>query len=614
MIGLMGNGRLLYENPPGTLLRQTGSRLLADAVLQVYQRYESEDSNYYCRSLEQGESAGGKSDSTLNHNCDSTEPKTSAKMMYAKKDSLNLNDESSAKISGSVQNVKTLPQPPASRTIASLLKRNFIQMMRNPWYLSFLLILPAVQVLAAVVAIGGHPRHLNVGAVVNEFESSSISVLNSCPEKFYSCRYLKLIPDSDVRVHFYQSEEKAIEATKQTEIAAFITFPENFTAHMKDRILFNNFAENSTLDGSQIELRRDMTDTLVALRLTQVLMETLQKFILTIFDSPDNDPRLGMLPLNFSDPIYGSKDISHQSYIAAGIIVSGTMERTLVAGVTKSLVLSGELITQAVILTVQTALMYVIVVALSDVKMQGSFLLSFLLAYLNGILGVALGFALPLICKREVEALLLACGLILPDVVIGGLCWPMEFKAGWITYLSYGLPHTFGGIAMRSIMNRGWGFTHSSVTVRLGMHLFLLAISAQLVSSQQENPGHDSSVSEPVPLASSVLKYNREDFRKYVPTATRHHYIHFYAPWCSECKNVERLWAELAFNMHPKPDGEIIIAKVDCTIEIDLCTELYIPEFPTVKFFKRGGDPLGIPYRGKVHLPSMEQFLIDNIG
>ncbi|CAL8069709.1 unnamed protein product [Orchesella dallaii] len=417
MIGLMGNGKLLYENAPGTLLRQTGSRLLADAVLQVYQRFESEESTGF-KSLEQGnnfkESESGRAvNSSQNH---TSEQRTSAKMIFAKRDNPNLNGGPVSKTSCSGDgSVKTL-LPTARRTIGSLLKRNFIQMTRNPYYLSFLLILPAIQVLAAVIAIGGHPRDTNLGIVnhelkLNESQLASKFLLSSCQDGFYSCRYLKLVPQNDARLHFFQSEEQAINAVKDSSIAAFIIFPGNFTTHMKDRIVFNNFAESETLEGSQIELRRDMTDTQVALRLTQVLMETLQKFTFNIVGSLDSDPRLGMLPIDFSGPIYGDPEISHQSFVAPGVIVAyatffpmcitamtligdinrGTMERTLVAGVSKSLILTGEFITQAIILTIQTGFMYLIIVTLSTIKMKGSYFLTVILAFENGILGITIG-------------------------------------------------------------------------------------------------------------------------------------------------------------------------------------------------------------------------------
>ncbi|ODM96984.1 Thioredoxin domain-containing protein 5 [Orchesella cincta] len=125
-----------------------------------------------------------------------------------------------------------------------------------------------------------------------------------------------------------------------------------------------------------------------------------------------------------------------------------------------------------------------------------------------------------------------------------------------------------------------------------------------IVLSQQENPSSNS--------VDSVVKYNTQEFVKYVPR--RNHYVYFYAPWSGECKNVAGIWEELALRFNKNPDGDVVLAKVDCTTETDLCTKHTITDYPTVKFFKTGGDPLGIRYRGAIDLASLEQFMNGNIG
>ncbi|ODM87015.1 Thioredoxin domain-containing protein 5 [Orchesella cincta] len=142
----------------------------------------------------------------------------------------------------------------------------------------------------------------------------------------------------------------------------------------------------------------------------------------------------------------------------------------------------------------------------------------------------------------------------------------------------------------------------------MGAKIHLSMVCMQLlfaiVLSQQENPSSNS--------VDSVVKYNTQEFVKYVPR--RNHYVYFYAPWSGECKNVAGIWEELALRFNKNPDGDVVLAKVDCTTETDLCTKHTITDYPTVKFFKTGGDPLGIRYRGAIDLASLEQFMNGNIG
>lgn len=81
-----------------------------------------------------------------------------------------------------------------------------------------------------------------------------------------------------------------------------------------------------------------------------------------------------------------------------------------------------------------------------------------------------------------------------------------------------------------------------------------------------------------------------------------------------ECKSVAGIWEELALRFNGRPEGDVVLAKVDCTTETDLCARQGVTDYPTIKFFKTGGDPLGIRYRGAIDLASLEQFMNGNIG
>ncbi|GMR42615.1 hypothetical protein PMAYCL1PPCAC_12810 [Pristionchus mayeri] len=75
---------------------------------------------------------------------------------------------------------------------------------------------------------------------------------------------------------------------------------------------------------------------------------------------------------------------------------------------------------------------------------------------------------------------------------------------------------------------------------------------------------------------------NFDAFLKKNPTVL----VKFYAPWCGHCKNLAPEY-EKAANKLSTP-----LAKVDCTVETEICKRYDVKGYPTLKFWKEGGEPI----------------------
>lgn len=60
-------------------------------------------------------------------------------------------------------------------------------------------------------------------------------------------------------------------------------------------------------------------------------------------------------------------------------------------------------------------------------------------------------------------------------------------------------------------------------------------------------------------------------------------------------------------------DGNVRIAKVDCTVDTQVCSEQDVTGYPTLKFFKLGESD-GVKFRGTRDLPSLTSFINDQLG
>ncbi|XP_009358122.2 protein disulfide-isomerase 5-3 [Pyrus x bretschneideri] len=70
--------------------------------------------------------------------------------------------------------------------------------------------------------------------------------------------------------------------------------------------------------------------------------------------------------------------------------------------------------------------------------------------------------------------------------------------------------------------------------------------------------------------------------------------VNFYAPWCYWSNRLKPSWEKAAKIIRerydPEIDGRILMAKVDCTEEVDLCKRNHIQGYPSIRIFRKGSD------------------------
>ncbi|KHN46530.1 Protein disulfide-isomerase 5-4 [Glycine soja] len=102
---------------------------------------------------------------------------------------------------------------------------------------------------------------------------------------------------------------------------------------------------------------------------------------------------------------------------------------------------------------------------------------------------------------------------------------------------------------------------------------------------------HDDEVDEEsVEGSFSLTTHNFDKYVHQFPITA----VNFYAPWCSWCQRLKPSWEKTAKIMKerydPEMDGRIILAKVDCTQEGDLCRRNHIQGYPSIRIFRKGTD------------------------
>ena len=100
-----------------------------------------------------------------------------------------------------------------------------------------------------------------------------------------------------------------------------------------------------------------------------------------------------------------------------------------------------------------------------------------------------------------------------------------------------------------------------------------------------------------------------KSFDEVVYDPSKNVFVLFYAPWCGHCKALHPIYEELAKAY--ANDTEVLITTLDATAnEVE---GINIRGFPTLKFFKAGGDGRSeVDYEGDRTLEALMDFVEKN--
>lgn len=136
-----------------------------------------------------------------------------------------------------------------------------------------------------------------------------------------SCRYLSHLNTSVIK-EYYDEPEDAINAVRVGNAWGALYFTENFTDALVARIGLGRDADDETLDQSEIRVWLDMSNQQIGIMLNRDLQLGYREFAQDLLTSCGNNPKLGDVPIQFKEPIYGSQDPSFTDFVAPGVILT----------------------------------------------------------------------------------------------------------------------------------------------------------------------------------------------------------------------------------------------------------------------------------------------------
>ncbi|VVC25133.1 Hypothetical protein CINCED_3A007510 [Cinara cedri] len=373
-----------------------------------------------------------------------------------------------------------------TRFKAQMLK-NWYWSIRNWEIIFFICFLPIFTVLIFNITIGRTPSYLQIGIVNNEipspcpYESNNICD-NTIP---LSCKYIHEIENQGLSLKYYNDVKLAEEDSIRGHTWGFMQFKQNFTDMIKVR--FDDAMDMSVddLEKSSISIRMDMSDFVISKLIEGKLLLSYRDLAINFKSCNKNSSVVSIirtLPFKIMQPVHGSFNINIVFYGSAAIISilglystflftalsinmdinSGMIERSLASGLSISEIFLSQFLLQFVIMLFQIGSMFILQFVVFKHPFLSSPIWPFALVLLQGICGTFLGFATSVTFDERLTTFIGIC-LVMSQVFLGGIMWPLESMHSILKTITVFLPLTLSIEALRSMNARNWDIFHPTV-------------------------------------------------------------------------------------------------------------------------------------------------------
>jgi ABC-2 type transport system permease protein len=147
----------------------------------------------------------------------------------------------------------------------------------------------------------------------------------------------------------------------------------------------------------------------------------------------------------------------------------GTLERLMASPLRRGEIVVGYMLGFTVLALVQSIEVLVFALAVLKIHNQGNVLLIFGMEALMAIVAVNLGIFLSMFARSEFQAVQFIPLVVVPQVLLSGIIFPVSSEPGPLQVLSDVLPLTYAVNGMRDIMVKGASLASTSLLLDVGV-------------------------------------------------------------------------------------------------------------------------------------------------
>jgi ABC-2 type transport system permease protein len=338
------------------------------------------------------------------------------------------------------------------RRFLAVLRKEWIQVRRDPFTLRMIIALPVMQLFLFGYAINADPKHLPTGLLAvdhSKYERTLVAALKNTG--YYDIRELS-------------SEAEAERGLADGELLFVVNIPPNFDRSVdrgeQPAVLMDADATDPTAIGNAAAALAALT-TALDRDLPQAVRSTPAKapfqFEVHARYNPEQLTVLNIVPglicivLTISTLFVTTLSITRETE-------RGTMENLLAMPVRPIEVMLAKVVPYIVIGYVQVIMIMVIAVAVFGLPVRGSLVLLSVALGLFISSNLALGITFSTIARNQMQAIQMAQFTLLPSFLLSGFMFPFKGMPVWAQWAGEMLPMTHALRIVRGILLKGNGF------------------------------------------------------------------------------------------------------------------------------------------------------------
>ncbi len=337
-----------------------------------------------------------------------------------------------------------------------------------------LVIAPFIMMVVFGWAFSGEIRNIKIGVINLDQGYEGKNLASEIVQEIERHKEVKTI--------YFASENEGIKAVKNGVISGAIVFDEDFTRRVEI---------TRSREATRYTLHIDSSST----QISQTMIRTVQESVSTVISRRAVSPVAvdldyifgrGYEAIDFVGPAIIGLVAFFFTFIMTTISflrerTQGTMERLLASPIKNIEIITGYLLGFSFVAVVQSIVTLSVAIFLFKVAIEGNVLVVFLIVLIMAVGALGLGIFASTLAKTEFQVIQFIPLIVLPQIALSGVWWPLESIPEFIRPFSYLLPLTYSNIALREVMLKG-----SSVAVvwREISILIVFAIAMVLLSTK----------------------------------------------------------------------------------------------------------------------------------